>query len=242
MGHAVIVVDDHPLMRSAIRCTLDDTEASVILDASNLHEALQLIRGLNGACLALLDLGLPDVDGFEGLRALRTLCPDCPVVVISADDDNSTILRCIELGAAGFIPKTMAPGAIRDALRRVARGQIYLPPDIGFKDRGADPAARRASESDHATQIPAADLGTLAPTDEESPFDPRQLGLTERQIDVLNLLLMGLPNKLICRRLGLAEGTVKVHVSAVFRALAVRNRAQAVVAAVKLGLDLSSAH
>ncbi|HVL58329.1 MAG TPA: response regulator transcription factor [Burkholderiaceae bacterium] len=215
MSLKVLIVDDHPLMRGALRIAAESlSEAVEIAMAGTLAEALAQLRGPVAHDLIILDLTLPDARGIEALQRLRDLHPEIAVTVISGDTERSTILRCLDAGACGFIPKSASHERTITALRQVLTGGVYLPPEA---------AARQ-------------DFATMQPPSVPFGADPRQLGLTERQMDVLRLLLQGLPNKLICRRLELAEGTVKVHVSAVLRALGVRTRTQAVVAAARLGL------
>lgn len=217
MGRQYLVVDDHPIVQQAMVDALEALEPDCrVTSASRLAEALRRLRE-GRFDLVLFDLRLPDANGVEGLMALRQQHPDCPVAVLSADDNAPMIRRCLDLGAAGYITKTMSADSIQGALRLIASGCTYVPPqalatDQPLRLRG-DGAATRVS-------------------------DARHLGLTERQIDVLRLMLRGLPNKLICRQLALAEGTVKVHVSAVLRALGARNRTQAVIAASRIGLVL----
>lgn len=217
MSLKVLIIDDHPLMRGALRMSAESlSEAVEVSMAASLNEASHYLRGHERQDLVLLDLTLPDARGIEALQRLREVHPELAIVVVSADTDRSTILRCLDAGACGFIPKSASNERTTSALRQVVSGGVYLPPEA---------AARQ-------------DFATMAPPSSSFQTDPRQLGLTERQVDVLRLLLQGLPNKLICRRLELAEGTVKVHVSAVLRALGVRTRTQAVVAASRLGLKL----
>lgn len=219
MARQFLVVDDHPLVQRAMGETLDELEPGCeIRFTGRLSEALRMLREGAVFDLVLFDLRLPDAAGVEGLVALRERHPDSPVVIVSADADAPMIMRCLDLGAVGYIPKTLSNEAIRSALRLVASGCPYVPPQVLATEQPirvrTDPVATRSA-------------------------DPRHLGLTDRQIDVLRLILRGLPNKLICRQLDLAEGTVKVHVSAVLRALGVRNRTQAVIAASRLGLRMS---
>lgn len=216
MARQFLIVDDHPIVQRAMAQDLAEIEPGCeILLAGRLEDALRLLRSAAKVDLILFDLRLPDTAGVEGLVTLRKQHPECRVVVVSAEVDSPMIIRCLDLGAAGYIPKNLPNDTIRSALRLVASGCAYVPPQIlsGERLRGDHGAAMR------------------------SP-DPRRLGLTDRQVDVLRLILRGLPNKLICRQLALAEGTVKVHVSAVLRALGVRNRTQAVIAASRIGLRL----
>lgn len=216
MARQFLIVDDHPILQRAMAQELEDIEPGCEVSlAGRLEDALRMLR--NGARfdLVLFDLRLPDSSGIEGLATLRKQHPDTRVVVFSAEADSPMIVRCLDLGAAGYIPKNLPGETVRSALRLVASGCAYVPPQIlaGERLRGDHGASLRSS-------------------------DPRRLGLTDRQVDVLRLILRGLPNKLICRQLALAEGTVKVHVSAVLRALGVRNRTQAVIAASRIGLRL----
>jgi DNA-binding NarL/FixJ family response regulator len=219
MGMRFLIVDDHPLMRGAIRNSLETLDDAVRCEqASTLADGLRLIGAGARFDLALLDLNLPDCSGTAGLESLRVRFPGLPVLVMSGLQDRQTVDRCIAAGAAGFLPKTATPERLAAAVRTVSAGQIYLPPEL--EEPGDRSWTARA----------LARVGVGA--------DVRQLGLTDRQSEVLRLILRGLPNKLIGRQLQLAEGTVKVHVSAVLRALGVRNRTQAVLAASRLGLRL----
>lgn len=264
MSVSALIVDDHPLIRDAVRMSLASLGPGGRIDmADSFAQARVLLESGADWDFALLDLSLPDCDGFEGLAAFRQLRPALPTIVLSGRTDRETILRCVDLGAAGYIPKTSQADVISDALRLVASGHVYLPREALARDFLRDAALRPDGTGAPATgsgaQAPAAGepamVGLLgagqAPTPSSMPgapagsavpapvaVDPRKLGLTDRQCDVLRLILRGLPNKLICRQLDLAEGTVKVHVSAVLRALGVRNRTQAVIAASRMGLRI----
>lgn len=219
-----LLVDDHPIMSDALRYTLETVAPdSKVEFAASYGEARRLLADGHRIDCILLDLGLPDSDGYDALQGLRLLRPDTPVVVLSADGERDTIMRCLNLGAQGFIPKTVHHDVLRYALQMVAAGHMYVPKEV-------------VSQPDWG---PASTMARGAPTRAPSR-DPRHLGLTGRQCDVLRLILRGLPNKLICRELDLAEGTVKIHVSAVLRALGARNRTQAVIAANQLGLKLAA--
>ena len=214
-----LVVDDHPIIQSAMRETLLELEPDCqVQTTGRLADALRILRTDGPVDLILFDLKLPDAGGVEGLMSMRSQHPESPVAVFSGEMDAPMIVRCLDLGALGYIPKNMPHDAIRSALRLVASGCAYVPPQV----LANEPPLRLRTDG----------VG-------ERSSDPRHLGLTERQIDVLKLILRGLPNKLICRQLALAEGTVKVHVSAVLRALGVRNRTQAVIAASRIGLKLN---
>lgn len=219
----ILAVDDHPLIRDALRHVLKVLDPDMtLISAASAHETLVAATEHPDLNLVLLDLSLPDANGFEVLHRLREEHPGIPVVVLSASDDAATVLRALDDGAMGFIPKTSSNDVLLSALRLVLGGGVYLPAEV-----------LRHSNAQHPHPPATPD----APQRETTC---RDLGLTERQAQVLALLVQGKPNKLICRTLNLAEGTVKIHISAILRALNVTNRTQAVVAVGKLGLKLAA--
>lgn len=211
----ILIVDDHPLIRQALPGVLRQLdEDGAILEAPDWPSAAALLAEHPDVNLILLDMHMPGVSGLEALSQLRDGHAGI-VVALSAADDRETVLEAIERGAAGFIPKSSSNEVMVSALRLVLSGGVYLPPEILDHARSTAPAPGRAN----VARPGLADLG-----------------LTERQLEVLALIVQGKPNKLICRELGLAEGTVKIHVSAILKALKVTSRTQAVIAATRLGL------
>ncbi len=216
-----LLVDDHTLFREGLALLMAERFPEVhLLQVSDLTSALVHLSADRGIDLLLLDLGLRDSQGTDSLPVLRSVAPDLTVVVLSADERPETILASIELGAAGFIPKTARSGAIEAALRVVLGGGIYLPPQL-FR------------------HLPAFDLPL--PDDSLTAAERQlaviwELGLTPRQVDVLRLLVVGLSTKVIARQLGLAESSVKTHLLGLFRRLGVSSRVQAVIAAARAGL------
>ena len=209
----ILVVDDHVLIRDALRgvlCGLKG-ETTVILEAPDSHAALRQLEQHGDVELVLLDLNLPDRDGLDVLQELGSLWPTVPVVVLSAFHAREKVSKALELGAVGFIPKSARREVMCSALNLVFAGGVYVPPEI---------LERRARPDATATYPAGPDPNTSAAT----------LGLTVRQGEVLALMMEGTSNKQIGRVLGLAESTVKIHVSAILRALKVSNRTEAVVA------------
>ena len=210
----ILVVDDHALIREALRNVLKELDADVSLrEAASCHEAMRHLEQDCDLDLILLDLGLPDRDGFAVLAELRERFPAISIVVLSALNDHANVAKALDLGALGFIPKSASRELMLSALRLVFAGGIYIPPDI----LGAKPAP------------------PSPPAAAEAPPTPTELGLTDRQLDVLALMMQGKSNKAICRTLDLAEPTVKKHVTAILQALKVTNRTEAVIAAGNLG-------
>jgi DNA-binding NarL/FixJ family response regulator len=217
----ILVVDDHPLVLEALRAVLHQLDAVVdVYDATSSDRARQLVNAHPDADLLLLDLGLPDTDGFTLLGEIRAEHPTIPVVVLSGSEDHADVTRALDSGAMGYIPKSCPNDVLIGALRLVMSGGLYVPPTMLHRPSGAPSRAEAVRPQGGAR--------------------PEALGLTPRQSEVLALVLQGLPNKVICRRLGLAEPTVKVHMQAVLRALQADNRVQAVIEASRRGLTIDA--
>ncbi len=221
----VLLIDDHPLILSALQNVIQGMGSDVavvgVAGARAAREALAA-DATNSFDLVLLDLRLGDADGFELLVELRNGWPALPVVVVSASDRSADVIRAIDLGAMGFVPKRASNETLTDALEVVMSGGIYVPPmTMGETDPAGAGIATRDSGGTHAWP-PGMD--TLRPT------ALANFKLTPRQTDVLGLLLRGQSNKLIARELNLSVETVKDHVAAVLRALGVNSRTQAVLA------------
>jgi DNA-binding NarL/FixJ family response regulator len=204
----LIIVDDHPLFRGALHQALSLTLPDAQIDeASSLDSLTDLLSRGADIDLILLDLSMPGVLGLSGLLFLRSQYPETPVVVVSATEDRSTIRRCIEFGASGFVPKSQPVENIRSAVQAVLAGKVWLPPDV--------------------------ELGLAHPA-ESGDLLTRISSLTPQQLRVLMMLSEGLPNKLIAFKLTVSEATIKAHVSQILTKLGVDSRTQAVIAINKL--------
>ena len=214
-----LVVDDHALIREAMRGVLKELCGdAVVLDAASAGQAADLIAQHPDLALILLDLQLPDRDGVEMLRELRERYPAISVVMLSAFSDRDNVVKALDNGALGFIPKTDSRNVLLGALRLILAGGTYIPPDVLARGPAAAPAPSKPPP--------------------HRQLSPAELGLTERQVEVLALMMQGKSNKLICRELDLAEPTVKNHVSAILKVLEVTNRTEAVLAVAALGWEL----
>ena len=213
----ILVVEDHALVREGLVRLLAQMETGVVVrDCCDFEAALSLLEAEDEVDLVVLDLALPGIDGFVGLDILRRQFPALPVVVVSAFDDAPTITRVMNLGASGFIPKAFSGEALLAALHEVLAGNIFRPDGAG-----------KAARLDDLAPLPPAGNGV----------QPAEVGLTERQAQVLALLVRGLSNREIGDTLELSEGTVKIHVTAIFKALGVASRTQALVAVARYGID-----
>jgi DNA-binding NarL/FixJ family response regulator len=220
-----LLIDDHPLILSALKAVIEGIGAHVsVVGVGTAQAARETLANDCGFDLVLLDLQLADADGFELLSELRAAYPALPVVVVSASDRSTDVIRAIDLGAMGFVPKRASNETLFDALNMVMSGGIYVPPMIMRSHLASKPAAAITNGWGVRLDEAAAGSGTRA----GAPL--AALGLTPRQTDVLALLLQGQPNKLIARALNLSVETVKDHVAAVLRTLNVSSRTQAVLA------------
>jgi DNA-binding NarL/FixJ family response regulator len=219
-----LLVDDHTLIREALRGVLRQLdEGATIFEASRWGDASRLLTQHSDLALVLLDLGLPDRDGFAALEEARAHHPKIPIVILSGSCDRDYVVRALNLGAVGFIPKTGEREVMLSALRLVFSGGVYIPPEI--LSGPETPPGLGPSTASGRPEGPV-------------PALPADLGLTARQVEVLALMMRGKSNKAICRILNLAEPTVKNHVTAILRALKASNRTEAVIMVGALGWEL----
>jgi DNA-binding NarL/FixJ family response regulator len=213
----VLMADDHALFRDGMRYVLQQLADEVdILDSGNFQDALQIVQENPDIDLALLDLNMPGSEGIPSIQFFHLRHPDIPVVVVSGSDHRDDIESVMESGAMGFISKMSSSKIMLSALRMVLEGGVYLPPQL----------LQQA--------ISNADLGEATVENKRAQRAAR-FGLTARQFEVLSYLAAGLGNKEISKKMNLAEGTVKIHTAAVYQALHVNSRLEAVSAARRLG-------
>ena len=206
--YRLMIADDHPLFRGALREAVSGLPEHIeAAEAGGFDEVMALLEQGGEFDLVLLDLSMPGARGFSGLMYLRAQYPGVPVAVVSANDDPTAIRRCMEFGASGFIPKTLAVEGMRAAISRILGGGVWTPPDIDL-----------ASGSDA----------------EAAELMGRMATLTPQQVRVLMMLSEGLLNKQIAYELGVSEATIKAHVSAILQKLGVESRTQAVIVAAKI--------
>jgi DNA-binding NarL/FixJ family response regulator len=206
-AYKFIIVDDHPLFRGALSQALQASfENAQVQEAGSLDELTDRLTAGGDIDLVLLDLTMPGVHGVSGLLYLRAQHPEVPVAIVSASDDAGTIRHCLDCGASGFIPKSQPVERIRQAIRSIMDGEIWLPADVDLSQPVGD-----------ATEL-VARLSTLTP----------------QQVRVLMMLGEGLLNKQIAFKLNVSEATVKAHVSAILQKLGVDSRTQAVIAINKI--------
>ena len=205
----VLIVDDHPVIHEVLGAVLRNLfPKAEVVGAHTLSQAVEQGRAAEPFALALLDLGLPDCSGLECLAVFRRAAPATKVVIFSAVDDSASIISAMEAGAAGYVPKTHTPLLIAAAVRLVAEGGTYVPPEalMRIEPRPEPKTALRA--------------------------------LTPRQSDVLRLIVKGYANKEVAERLNIAEDTVKQHARAAYRVLGVSSRTQAMTTLTRRSIPL----
>lgn len=214
-----LIVDDHALVAGALTLLLEDRDPEAdVHTAATADAALELVDREGDADLLILDLSLPGVTGTELMEEIVRRQPMLKILVVSGLADQKSIMRVLQLGAAGFVPKSLDTELLSSAIDFVLKGGVYIPSKLltesqkdGFFTRTA--ARLKAPES--------------APPH-----------LTDRQLDVLAQLAKGAPIKRICRELDLSEGTVKTHVAAIYRSFGASNRTEALIAARRAGFDI----
>lgn len=208
----VLLIDDHPLYRDGLKALVAGLQPTAwVYEAATVSDALSLVQQALEIDLVLLDMNLPGVSRLDALASVKAAFDSASIVVISADEDPSLILKTIEAGAAGYIPKSTDQLVTINALRIVLAHGVYLPP-----------AALRQTQLTGFAARPAWTGGKPE--------------LSERQRAVLQCLLQGKANKVIARELNIAEGTVKAHLWAVYQILGVTSRVQAMCRAHELGM------
>jgi len=206
----ILIVDDHALFREGLCHVLNVLDEQVtILQAGNYDSAMQQVSEHTDLDMVLLDLCIPGKDGFITLTTFVEKYPALPVVILSGSNQRKDIQRSLDSGAVGYIPKDTTSIVMLNALRLILSGGTYVPQLLAQKNKMNSP-----------------------PTEADS------LDLTPRQLQVLSLLIKGDSNKVIARKMELAEGTIKMHVTSILKCLDVSNRTQAVVAAQAFGLTI----
>lgn len=203
MPTCILIADDHPLFRAAMCHALSSTDNLALMEASSFPETMNVLANNTHVDIVFLDLGMPGIEGLNGLSEIRAEYPDVLVVIVTAQDSPDIVKRALALGASGFIPKSASVECIVEAVKTVLEGETWLPESIG---------------------------STVDSSDQLDDFSGRLAQLTPHQLKVLKMVSEGLLNKQIAYELAISESTVKQHVSAVLKKLGVINRTKAGIA------------
>ncbi len=214
-----LIVDDHALITGALSLMLEDRDPEAeVHTAATAREALDLVNREGDADLLIHDLSMPDVTGTELMEEIVRMQPMLKILVVSGLADQESIMRVLQLGAAGFVPKSLDTEMLGNAIDFVLKGGVFIPLKLLTESQRVGFFTRTAAHLKSSAEEP--------------------VHLTERQKDVLALLAQGAPIKRICRELDLSEGTVKTHVAAIYRAFGASNRTEALLAARRAGFDI----
>lgn len=214
-----LIVDDHALITGALSLMLEDRDPEAeVHTAATAREALDLVNREGDADLLILDLSMPDVTGTDLMEEIVRMQPMLKILVVSGLADQESIMRVLQLGAAGFVPKSLDTEMLGNAIDFVLKGGVFIPSKLLTESQRVGFFTRTAAHLKSSAEEP--------------------VHLTERQKDVLALLAQGAPIKRICRELDLSEGTVKTHVAAIYRAFGASNRTEALLAARRAGFDI----
>jgi DNA-binding NarL/FixJ family response regulator len=215
----LLICDDHPAIRRVVNQIAKEVDKDIeVVEAETAVDAIALLEKHPKIDLVLLDLHMPGMSGLDLLSELKLRYPSVPAVVLSSDETRATIIDALERGATGYICKSSPTDLLSKYLEHALKGQIALPIAIV--------SGPKPGPAGVGWPLPNAQHGA------------DKIDLSPRQTDVLNCLLRGMSNKQICGDLNLSEGTVKSHVFAIFRALNVNSRAQAVIEASRRGLHV----
>ncbi|MFM0737644.1 response regulator transcription factor [Paraburkholderia xenovorans] len=226
-----LVADDHELIRQGVKSLLRGLDPDAQFDEADSWETLAAAaRPDADHDLAIVDLHMPGMSGASSLDMLLKANPALPVVVLSAEESPDEMRAVLAAGALGFVPKRQPASVMLKAIELVLSGGAYVPMEalslLGSRDTQANPTRAAASapgDSGAAPAEPGAQIHALQPHQQHLLEN-----LSPRQQDIMRLVHRGWTNKMIARELGVAEGTVKVHLSVIFRALGVHNRSTAI--------------
>ena len=214
----LLIVDDHGLVREGLKAILGQSDLKAeCLEAWDEISIWQCLKEHPDVNLVLLDIQLPGLSGMDLLKRIAKEHPAMPIIMLSADHDSNTVSQALQWGASGFMPKNSLNQVLISAIRLVLAGGVYIPPEALLK---SVPKPQPVPTNKAALQLDS-------------------LGLTNRQLDVLRLLVKGLSNKRISRQIDLAEATVKIHIRGILRTLGVTNRTEALVRLTEMGYRIA---
>lgn len=217
----ILIADDHELFLKGLEFILSDLDSNIeIIKAKDYTEIFEIIGRDKNFNLVLTDLAMPGAQWLEAIKRIHEALPETPIIILSAVFDREIVQKTIETGVSGYISKTSSNAVILSAINLVMSGGMYIPPELMSKDIEQNYDILKPQEN---------------PDEKEEPSDNLKI-LTPRQISVLKCIAKGYSNKQIAYDLGLTEGTVKLHVTAILKLLNVYNRTGAVMEAARLGL------
>ena len=224
----ILIADDHELFLKGLEFILTDNISNLdLVKARDYNEIFSIIKNDNSFDLVITDLAMPGANWLNAIKQIHSALPETPIIIISAVFDKEILQQTLDIGVAGYIPKTSPNNLIISAINLVIAGGVYIPHELLY-------TAKPTYSTEEKQEEYYSPLKTLKKLAEKTPDSP-QKGLTERQIEIVKCIAEGLSNKQIAYKLNLKEGTVKVHITVILKILNVKNRTSAIIEAAKRG-------
>lgn len=219
MSTTIMLVDDHPLFRQGLRRVLEaEEDLKVIMEVADGEESLRLVKQFNPQ-VVVMDINLPNMNGLQVTRELKQSNPDVAVIMLTAFHDDEQIFHAIRAGAAAYFPKDVTPRRLVEAIRQVSQGNYVIDDEVLNKPEAANWLLQ---QFDHVAYVDG------EPNQMFSPLSPREM-------EILQHIAKGRSNKEVAYALGISRQTVKNHMTSILRKLAVNDRTQAALYAVRRG-------
>ena len=224
----ILIADDHELFLKGLEFILKENLSNPqLVTAQSYTDIFAILEQQQDFDLIITDLAMPGAAWLPALNKIHTLIPETPVIIISAVFDKEILQQTLDIGVAGYIPKTASNNLIISAINLVLAGGMYIPHELLYSTKINTPENKQPEY-----YAPLKTLEKFAENNKETP----QKGLTERQIDIVKCIAEGLSNKQIAYQMSVSEATVKLHINALLRAMGATNRTQAVIKAQKMGV------
>lgn len=224
----ILIADDHELFLKGLEFILQENLKNIQITTANSYtEIFQQLNQNDYFDLVITDLAMPGANWLTAITKIHETLPETPIIIISAVFDKEILKQTLDIGVAGYIPKTASNNLIISAINLVLAGGVYIPHELLYTAK--DATSLNEKQNDYITPLKNLEKISLTPT--KSP----EKRLTERQIDIVKCIAEGLSNKQIAYKLNLTEGTVKVHITVILKVLNVKNRTSAVIEAAKRG-------
>lgn len=224
----ILIADDHELFLKGLEFILNENFQNIELtSAQNYTDIFSIFENNTDFDLIITDLAMPGANWLTAINKIHATLPETPIIIISAVFDKEILQQTLDIGVAGYIPKTSSNSLIVSAINLVLAGGVYIPHELLYSTKNTSVSAEKQKEY----IAPLKTLEKLTINTSETPHK----GLTERQIDIVKCIAEGLSNKQIAYKLNLTEGTVKVHITVILKVLNVKNRTSAVIEAAKRG-------
>lgn len=223
----IVIADDHALIRGGLAILIKTFDPrTIILECNSFEKVLKTLESSDRVDLLLIDLLMPGMESIESIRHICTKWPEVPVVVVSVREEMQVIRQALRAGAVGYIPKASSPEVTVNAIRLVLSGGIYIPPDALEMRLETKNGAPSKEETSGGPPVPKQAIASNLP-------------LTARQIEVLDLIAEGKSNKEIGDELGLTAGTIKMHLSRIYKVLNAKSRTDALAKYARLTQDMA---